>query len=592
MFDEYKTQTMFNKIVNIGVTENVKIEFASRIRLSNIMVICTLPLNIFYFIFGAYFDTPSMVFLSGFLIVTNCFGLYLNSRQLYNVTKVLLFSINSLTILFASNVFNVDNSITVFFFPLFFAYVVFYNFRTEKNILLPTAIFTVLCFLGCFFLPKHLVLRIDFSSASIPLINNYLHYLLAFAVSIMFIIFIMNINLNTQQKLILAREKAIQANQAKSIFLSNMSHELRTPLNGIIGTTNLLIDNSDPADQKRNLEILKISSKHMMALVNQVLDFSKIEAEKANLDYKTFGFKEFGEKIWLIFNQQFLAKGIDFEMQMDDALLQMWVSSDEVRLSQIINNLLSNALKFTEKGKVQLFIQLLQKEQEHATVSFVIADSGIGIEQHKQKAIFESFTQEESGTTRKYGGTGLGLTISSKLVNLFGGELLLKSEKNVGSTFSFELSLKMATPNNILMPLQGAKNVHKNLHGYTILVAEDNEVSAVLIQSFLKKWGVEAVVTHDGVAFVEAFQQRQYDLLLLDLEMPIMDGFSAIKEIRKINKDIPVLAFTATIYENMQEDLKQKGFNAVVSKPFHPEELQALIHLNLTNKVSDRIFCI
>lgn len=580
---------MFKKIVNIGVTENVKVEFASRIRLSNIMVICTLPLNIFYFLFGAYFQTPSMVMLSGILIVTNCFGLYLNSKQLYNVTKVILFSVNSFTILFASNVFNVDNSITAFFFPLFFAYVVFYNFRTEKNILLPTAIFTVLCFLGCFFLPKFLILRIDFSSDSIPLINNYLHYLLAFAVSIMFIIFIMNINLTTQQKLISAREKAIQANQAKSIFLSNMSHELRTPLNGIIGTTNLLLDNPNNADVNKNLEMLRISSKHMMALINQVLDFSKIEAEKTMLDERIFNFQEFGDKIWLIFNQQFNAKGIDFEMEMDPPLLHMWVTSDEVRLSQIINNLLSNALKFTEKGAVRLSIQLLQNKNQQAIVSFVIADTGIGIEQDKQKAIFESFTQEESGTTRRYGGTGLGLTISSKLVSLFGGELLLKSEKNIGSTFTFELKFKIAEQQNSLMPWQSTNDANKSLSGVKILVAEDNHVNAILIEAFLSKWGAISTITNNGEEFLKAFQSQTYDLLLLDLEMPIMDGFSTIKEIRKMDNQIPTLAFTAALYENMNEDLMSKGFNAIVSKPFQPDELLELIRLNLVKQTGNTL---
>jgi signal transduction histidine kinase/ActR/RegA family two-component response regulator len=572
---------MFDRIKNIGVISTLKIEEANRVRLTNILLICTIPLHFAYLIYGIVFNSPFTIILCSTLFLISLLGFYFNQQHHYNIAKILVFSVNSFFIFISANTFNVDNSQTSFFFPLFFAYVVFYDYKTERKIMLPTMLFSILCFLACFVVPKYLFYKIELDPQGLYLANHYFHFLFSFVICILFIILIMRMNLETQEKLIAAREEAIQASNAKSIFLSNMSHELRTPLNGIIGTANLLADIADPKERERNLGMLQYSSNHMLQLVNEVLDFSKIEAGKIVLEQSPFNLMQVIQKTASLFQTQFAAKQIQFQLQLDETL-NVDVLSDEVRLSQILNNLLSNALKFTEKGEVTLAVQMINDTQQAKTFHFSVSDTGIGIDTDQQQMIFESFTQAESGTTRKYGGTGLGLSISRKLVALFNSELKVESVANKGSQFFFDITFPIAksnvsiqsiSPNNIQQP--------KSLAGYKILIAEDNHVNAMLIQSFLKKWGIETVMSSNGIEFLEMFIADQFDLLLIDLEMPLMDGHSTIQEVRKINERIPALAFTAAVYENMEADLTQKGFNGYVSKPFQPNDMFALLEKHL-----------
>ncbi len=572
---------MFNQIKNIGVTASLKIEEANRVRLTNILLICTIPLHFAYLIYGIVFHSPFTIILCSSLFLISLLGFYFNHRHHFNIAKILVFSVNSFFIFISANTFNVDNSQTSFFFPLFFAYVVFYDYKTERKIMLPTMLFSIVCFLACFIVPKYLFFKIELDPQGLYLANHYFHFLFSFVICILFIILIMRINLETQEKLIEARETAIQASNTKSIFLSNMSHELRTPLNGIIGMANLLTDSADEKERERNLKMLQFSSNHMLQLVNEVLDFSKIEAGKIVLDQNPFNLFQLVKQTANIFHSQFAAKGIHLQLQIDEAA-NMEVMSDEVRLSQILNNLLSNALKFTENGSVVFSVKQKTQNNQSATFHFSIKDTGIGIDIQNQKMIFESFTQAESGTTRKYGGTGLGLSISRRLVALFDSELKVESEVNVGSNFFFDIQLLIAKKAPKTASVETTDQLQKgSLAGYKILVAEDNHVNALLIQSFLKKWQIECELAMNGVEFLEKFILDKFDLLLIDLEMPLMDGHGAIQEVRKINVNIPALAFTAAVYDNMETDLKQKGFDGYVSKPFQPNDLFTLLEKHL-----------
>jgi len=375
--------------------------------------------------------------------------------------------------------------------------------------------------------------------------------------------------------LITARQKAEEAAQSKQIFMSTMSHEIRTPLNEVIGITNLLLQGNPREDQMDFLKTLRFSGNHLLTLVNDVLDYNKMESGKIVFEQIRFNLNDFLNEIMRSYSFRSKAKELAFDIEREGDL-PVIVTGDQIRLNQILSNLLSNALKFTKQGGILVTIRELERRNYQTKLEFSVKDTGIGIPLEKQAAIFENYTQASSDTTRRYGGTGLGLAICKRLVELQGGSISVESEPGTGSTFRFSLLFGLSDDNVKTEDIQ-AVEIFTGLEGKKILVAEDNKVNFFVANKFLTGWGV--IVTHaeDGQLAIEKLENEDFDLILMDLHMPIMDGIEATKIIRNSEdpriSNIPIVALTAAIMSENHDRMDQLKINDYVLKPFKPHDL-------------------
>ncbi|MFM7727476.1 MAG: ATP-binding protein, partial [Flavobacteriales bacterium] len=323
-----------------------------------------------------------------------------------------------------------------------------------------------------------------------------------------------------------ARVAAEAGLELRKSILANVSHELRTPINAIVGMSSLLASTPLNDQQQEYLKNMRFSSDGLLVLIDDLLDVSRIESGKVELEEIEFSLQENFAELTRSLSMRAIDKGLTFEWHIDDRVAKRSMG-DVHRLNQIINNLINNALKFTQKGSVRLNIEFIGEKHDKQELLFSVSDTGIGIAAERQAAVFQAFAQEDSSTTRKYGGTGLGLSISKKIVELMGSELQLKSEKNVGTTFSFTLFLKKAT-----VEKQENKEFNPDLKGSRILLVEDNKVNQFLANALLKTWNAQVDISEDGLDAVDRMKQEKYNLVLMDLQMPIMDGFEATEYIR------------------------------------------------------------
>lgn len=392
--------------------------------------------------------------------------------------------------------------------------------------------------------------------------------------------FMQNINARKEAEieLIAAKELAEQASKIKSDFLSNMSHEIRTPMNAVLGLSNLLLEQNPRPDQVELLKVLRFSSENLLSLINDILDLQKIEAGKIVFEETSFHLQELMSNIVYAFKFKATEKGIHLDFHIDERVPQV-ITGDAIRLTQVLNNLLSNAIKFTDKGIVQLKVNQIEALEDTCKIQFSVTDTGIGIPGEKLAKIFMAFEQAELDTTRKYGGTGLGLAISKKLIELQGGDIWVESKEGIGSTFGFCLTFyKNASVVTYDIASQSAAKA--DLGHIQLLLVEDNQVNIMVAQKFLEKWNIHADEAENGKLAVEKVQQRVYDIVLMDLQMPVMNGLEATRAIRSLAGNytsLPIIALTADVSSDVKEKIKQAGMNHYLAKPFHPKDLYQTI---------------
>ena len=387
-----------------------------------------------------------------------------------------------------------------------------------------------------------------------------------------------------ERELIAAKDAAEQSTRVKEQFLTNMSHEIRTPMNGILGFAKILEGSALDNDQLQSVHAIKRAGKNLMVVINDILDFSKIEAnkivfEKANF-YLSKNIKAVMELLSPIADDKRIKLILDIDSQINDSLI-----GDPTRLSQILINLLGNALKFTTKGYVELMVSQVKQTDQDISLEFAITDTGMGIPKDKIDSIFESFNQASNETTRKFGGTGLGLTITRRLIELQGGSIKVESEIDKGSKFSFLIQYKKPEKSTAkAIKVKKDKISSHFLKNFNILLVEDNELNQLLAMKIFRKWDKEIDIADNGKIAIEKITNNEYDIILMDIQMPEMDGNELTRYIRtKMGKksNIPIIAVTAHATLEEEKRCLQNGMNDYLSKPYDFNELLEKLQLNL-----------
>jgi len=376
-----------------------------------------------------------------------------------------------------------------------------------------------------------------------------------------------------------AKQQAEQGLKAKNEFLSTMSHEIRTPLNSILGMTHLILRDSPRIEQKEQLNVLLFSANNLLAIVNDILDYNKIEAGKINFESIEMDLANIVKNISSGLRTSAEDKGIGLRLQIDPAL-QSKIVGDPTRMSQVITNLVSNAIKFTRKGYVLLEIRVDSQTDTLVTLTIRIEDTGIGIAQEKQKIIFEQFTQADTSTSRNFGGTGLGLAICKKLLELQDSALQLSSETGKGSVFYFTQTFAKAisvneTKEAIIDHLPSEES--KPLSGISILLVEDNEVNVLVARTFLERWGASIDVALNGQEAMNMLDINKHCMVLMDMHMPVMDGYEATRRMRENGVQIPIVALTASLPREVEDRVKDMGITDIIVKPFVPDDLFRIV---------------
>ncbi|WP_303704141.1 ATP-binding protein [Pseudomonas aeruginosa] len=378
-------------------------------------------------------------------------------------------------------------------------------------------------------------------------------------------------------QLISAREEAEQANRAKSDFLAMMSHELRTPMNGVLGMLQLLETTEQTREQAEYTALATESTEHLLKVINDILDFSRIERGALELECIPFNLLELVQGSALVFQHSAQQRGLALELQIQAGLENIEVCGDPTRIRQILVNLLGNALKFTEEGAIHLSLEWQALDHDVLWLTCAVHDSGIGISPERLEHMFDAFQQADSSISRRYGGTGLGLAIARTLAERMGGTLQAESKEGSGSTFTLEIPLPFQQ--SPAHRQQAAGDAAPIAAGQEILLVEDNPVNQTVIEAMLRSLGYRVTLVADGIQAVRSAERQRYDAILMDCRLPVLDGYSATREIRaqENGRRVPIIALTANALQGDRENCLQAGMNDYLAKPFKRAELQRIL---------------
>ncbi len=371
-------------------------------------------------------------------------------------------------------------------------------------------------------------------------------------------------------QLLIAKDEAEKASLSKSEFLSIISHEIRTPLNAVIGMGHLLLKNNPRPDQLDNLETLKTSSDNLLVLINDILDFNKIEAGKLDLEEAPFSIKKLVKDIVSANTNSANERENRVSLVFDERLPDYFMG-DALRLGQVLNNLVSNAIKFTHRGFISVRVDLQKLKQGSALLHFSVHDTGVGIAKENLPNIFMPFMQASTSITRQYGGTGLGLAITRRILGLFNSDIKVESELGKGSKFHFTLELNTVDADQVTQLENDMAGF--DLKNKRLLLVEDTLFNVLYATQLLEGWNATVEVADNGEIAVQMMQQANYDIVLMDLQMPVMDGYTATNKIREFNQDTPIVAITASATSNVRDKVLEAGMQDYIVKPFNPDEL-------------------
>lgn len=386
----------------------------------------------------------------------------------------------------------------------------------------------------------------------------------------------------TREELIHAKEMAVVAAKAKSLFLANMSHEIRTPMNGIMGMIDMFYQTKLDEKQKEYLKIIDVSSENLLCIINDILDFSKIEAGQIEFESINFSVIDEVEEVVKVLSYKSNEKELLLQYKVQDNIPKVLIG-DPVRIKQILINLINNAIKFTSKGSVKVQVVLLETNDFTTRLKFSVTDTGIGISEEGMARLFKSFSQTDASITRKFGGTGLGLAISKNLTEMMNGEIGVDSKEGEGSTFWFTAEFKTSSEKEVIEAAKLSVQSGQKQDELNILVAEDNAINQRVARFNLERFGHKVEIAENGIEAVAKFEENNYDLIFMDIQMPEMDGMEATRKIRELEKtkspgiEIPIIAMTANTMKGDKEKFLDVGMNDYIGKPFKADQLFTLL---------------